>query len=140
MNEPLTEFEYFQAVMIVAEGLSMSFIALTTIFFAYVALSHFAGKDLPRNVAISISALYSVMSIQMIFNWWMVLTTQFEICFLYAEYYPGTVLAPACSIEPPASGIPLLRIVSTVPIVICWIGSIWYMHRYIRRNDNSADT
>ena len=140
MNEPLTEFEFFQAIMMAGEGVNMSFIALTTIFFGYLVLSHFAGKELPKHVAVSITVLYSFMSLGALSNWWFALSTLYEVCFLYAEYYPGTTLVPSCSIEPPGSEIPLLRIANTVPVILCWLGSIWYMHQYVRKEENSPDT
>ena len=56
----MSEFEFVEIFHLNAEYLGTSAMNVFSIFVAYTLAAHFAGKQLSRNVAIFVSAVYSL--------------------------------------------------------------------------------
>jgi hypothetical protein len=123
----LTEFEFVEAAGIFSGEIGQAPTNMITVIFAYVVAVHFAGKDLSKTVAISISLIYSLWiigpMINFVFSWNQYMT----ILDLYHSAYPeGQALRRFLS------GKSFIIIVSLAPFIIGWIGSLLYTHRVVR--------
>ena len=63
----MSEFEFLEAGVLYLDGILDSAVQLIGVMFAYLAASHFAGKQVNRSVAIGFSAIYSFWVMSTVF-------------------------------------------------------------------------
>jgi hypothetical protein len=128
----MTEFETVEAATIYLElgvGASMNFV---TILFAYLIAAHLVGSTLPKLIAAGISLIYTMF--QIIHFGGMIGNMQRAAAggeFLAREY-PNSwaVIADVLSLE-------TALVLIGLPMLLSWLGSIYYMHFYVRRKEQA---
>ena len=129
----MTEYELMDVILSAGDSMASTGLALLTVLFAYVVAAFVAGARLSRTAVISVSVLYSL--------WYMgpllafissvdfMLRTVEQYRLMYPEGYAITSDAPNR----------LLRIATSAgPYVLGWLGSLVYMHLYVRREAGSV--
>ena len=105
---------------------SMNFVALV---FAYLVAAFVAGKSLPKGIAVGTSAIYTIFLIPP-FNGVIVNFIRVYDGDQYMRLtYPDTWTIPS---EP--LSMEILMFLFTFPMLAGWLGSLYFMHFYIRRS------
>src|SRR5262245_41647152 len=128
----MTEYEYLDLANTADGAIAAGAMNFVTMFFAYVVAAHFVGRRLPSGIALLLSASDSLFLLgplaQIVRNaQLMVLLTH-----QHAITNPDGLLSRV-----PAFGSSELLVVCLVPPLLGWVGSIIYMHWYIRRTDEN---
>jgi hypothetical protein len=124
----MTEFEYIEVTAIVAQGLGSSILLYFTVLFAYIVSAHFAGKDLPRKMAVGLSLVYSLFIIGPLNSYRFSITYYYQIAEEHAEKFPNSSLIQSL---PDSTAADLY--VGLAPLLIGWVASLYYMHSHIRK-------
>ena len=130
----MSEFEIFEAMMIamnLAVTASMNFVAIV---FAYLVAAFVAGKSLPRGVAIGTSLIYTVFLIPPFNGTINNLRRVYDGDVVIRATYPESWLVPS---DP--TSFELLAFLFAFPMLAGWLGSLYYMHLYTRRDSNQTD-
>ena len=97
---------------------------------AYVVAAHFVGKSLHQIVAIALSFTYSLFLIGPALGVYGAIN---RISFIRAQYflaYPdGSAFAP---------GNTGLLVLALIPLAVGWVGSLLFLHAYVRRSHGAA--
>jgi hypothetical protein len=129
----MTEFEAFEAMMMSTElgvGASMNFVALV---FAYLVAAFVVGKSLPKGVAIGTSAIYTIFLVPPLNGVVANFARVYEGDRFIRSTNPDSWLLPADPLS-----LPLLVSLFVFPMIAGWLGSLYFMHFYIRRLSDPA--
>ena len=96
---------------------------------AYVVAAHFVGKSLPQIVAIAISFTYSLFLIGPALGVYGAIN---RISFIRAQYF--LAYPDGSAFSPGNTG---LLVLALIPLVVGWVGSLLYLHAYVRRSHDS---
>lgn len=129
----MNEIELVEAFFLTRASLEDSFIVISTLVFAYIAMSHFAGKDIGPKIAVILSGLYSFIMFVEIIERFGDLARRQRISLEYIEKFPDGVVIDG---TPPLT---LMYIVSNAPFLFAWVVSIYYLHYIVRKRIGSRD-
>ena len=125
----MTEYELIEVSLASLEGLGYAGMNIVAVVFAYVVAAHFVGKKLSRAAAVCLSIVYSLWligpSIGFIRHLELTITTATE----YLRLFPNGYAA-----EQPGNFVTSLILVYG-PYFMGWIGSLIFMHLYIRKSN-----
>jgi hypothetical protein len=124
----MTEFEYIEATAIMAQLMVSAVLSYFTVLFAYIVSAHFAGKDLPRKMAVGLSLVYSLFIINPLGSYRFSFVYYFQIAEEHAEKFPNSSLIPSL---PDLTAWTIY--VGLAPLLIGWVASLYYMHFHIRK-------
>ena len=129
----MSEFEFFEAFALATQATGLNFTALSTGLLAYVTAGHLVAKKLPKKVAIGATLAYSVFMFGPLVAYAGWFNTGYELTQQYFELYPdGRMLQEIPSY--------ILHIsVFTVPVLVLYLSSIYYVHFYIRGSQSRDD-
>ncbi len=127
----MNEFEFFEALNIVANRAQDSALAFITVFFAYVVTAHFVGRGLTRTAAVFVSTIYSAFLIAPLLGLLNSLQLTFSVQDQYVTLFPHGWMVPETDVRL------FLVLISVLPLLGGWIGSLLYMHLYIRGKERS---
>lgn len=124
----MTEFELIEVWALATEGLGAAGMNIVTVVFAYVIAAHLAGGKFNRLVAVSISVVYSMWLVGPFIGFISYLNLSHAAAIDYMTMFPdGTAI-------PDPQNLPVAVVLAAGPYVLGWIGSLMYMHWYIRGN------
>ncbi len=124
----MSEFELIEIAAVANEGVRGAGMNFVTIVFAYVVASHLAGSRLSRAATVSISIIYSLWLIGPIISLFGHLDLYYKTANEYLRLFPEGYAGSA----PMAFEVILLFAIG--PSALGWIGSLIYMHIYIRKD------
>ena len=131
----MSEFEIYDAMMMsidMSVTASMNFVAIV---FAYVVAAYVAGKSLPRNVALGTTTAYTLFLVPHFLGMLGNLRRNYDgVVQLQAEYPESWTL-----IDDPIGFAPL-ALLFAIPMFVGWLGSIYFMHGYVRRSQGVKAT
>jgi len=131
----MSEFEIYEAMMMALDlsvTASMNFVAIV---FAYVVAAYVAGKSLPRNVALGTSTAYTLFLIPPFAGTLGNLDRNYDgALHLQAEYPESWML-----IDDPMGFAPIAFLFA-IPMILGWLGSIYFMHGFIRSKKQTNAT
>jgi len=131
----MTEFEFIQVGEIAINGLGSAAMNIVTVIFAYVIAAHFVGKSLSRSAAISISIVYSLWLLLPFGGVYGNVDLLAKNAIEFQSVFPDSY-----AVTPVGS---IVYVMAIIPLFLGWIGSLFYMHRIIRKNiedDSSNDS
>ena len=128
----MTEYEFLEAGVLYFERILDSAMNLITVVFAYLAASHFVGERLPRAVAVGLSTIYSLWIVMTIASIATFLDSALNVQVEYRSEYPGGWVYS----REPRFGLWLIG--SLLPMLLAWIGSLYYLHFVVRRDGEDA--
>ena len=121
------EFEIFEALMMSIElsvVASMNFLAIAA---AYLIAAYVAGKKLPRGVAVGTSLIYTMFLVPPFTGMAGNLRRVYDLGNHLEANFPESVLSTSSGISFEAT-----VILFGIPMIVGWLGSIYFMHGYIR--------
>jgi len=124
----MSEFEHYEALLMSIElsvSASMNFLAIVAM---YLIAAFVAGKKLPRSVAAGTSVIYTMFLIPPFVGWFGNLRRGFDLGILAKTNFPDSALFSG-SVLPFEAYVTL----SSIPMFMGWLGSIYFMHSYIRK-------
>lgn len=123
----MSEFEFIEAFYLALNALvdaSMSTVAVT---FAYIVAAYVAGKQLSQVAAIGMTTIYSLFLMAPLGGMLGACTQiQKTVDQYYASYPEGWAFEPISVVG--------LYLVSLLPVVLGWMGSLAFLHLYVRRH------
>ena len=129
----MTEYELVDLSMSGLAHLAISAMGFITVFSGYVIVAFVAGNRLPNGIAWCLTGVYSLFQLSPI---WGVVAGLNRINRSTTEYvatYPDGV---AFGTDP--TGVTGVAIALTfLPFMVAWVGSVLYMHAYVRRQAES---
>jgi len=128
----MSEFELIEAWGIATAGLGNAGMNIITVVFAYVFAAHLAGKNLSRAAVISVSTIYSLWLVGPFVGFMNYLNLSNSTTIKYFTLYPDGSSLPA------PGNYAIMMVLSAGPYALGWIGSLIFMHAYIRNNISSA--
>jgi len=130
----MSEFELVEAFYLVRAGLESSFITISTGIFAYVVVSHFAGKELSSMTAAMITTIYSLFLLGPVGARFVEFDRWRNIVLEHLERFPDGIMFDGS--PPPLMA---LQIVGQAPLFLAWGLSMYYFHFVIRRKALNRD-
>jgi len=130
----MTEFEAFEVIMMSTDmgaTASMNFVALV---FAYLVAAFVAGKSLPKGIAVGTSAIYTIFLIPPLNGVIGNFTRVYE-----GDRYMRLTFPETWVIQPEPLSMEILISLFTFPMLAGWLGSLYFMHFYIRRSLKEKD-
>ena len=130
----MSEFEIYEALMMTTEmGVfaSMNFVAIV---FAYLVAAFVTGKSLSRTVALTLSATYTIFLVPHFVGCLTNITGAYDAGVYLSATFPDSWAATGASIP-----MAVLLALFGVPMLLGWIGSLFYMHGYIRSSDSHSE-
>jgi len=128
----MTEYEFLEAGILYFERILDSAMNLITVVFAYLAASHFVGERLPRAVALGLSTIYSLWIVMTIASVATFLVSALNVQLEYRHEYTGGWVYPR---EPKFE---IWLIGTLLPMLLAWIGSLYYLHFVVRKDGEDA--
>ena len=128
----MTEFEFLEAGVLYSERILDSAMNLITVVFAYLAASHFVGRQLPKIVVVSLSIVYSIWIFGTMAAIAGFLDSTFNVRVQYGLVFPDGWIYPN---EPRRV---LWFAVSLTPMTLAWFGSLLYLHIIVRGRSENA--
>ena len=126
----MTEFEYVEAFGSLSELGATNAMDFITVFFAYVVTARFAGKEMGKWLAISVSILYSLFLLGPL-GGMTIRADQLHSIILEAQIlFPDSVYFRRLP-----SNLPAALAATLGPCVLGWIFSLLYMHKIIRNSE-----
>lgn len=126
----MTEFELLQAISVASDKIALSAMNVVAVIFAYILAVHFAGKTLTRAMAVFTSVLYSFFLVAPVYAAYIAVLRIAALTDRYRAEFPASDLVPM------ASNVGLTLLLTLAPLAIGWIGSLAYMHLYIRNEES----
>jgi hypothetical protein len=127
------EFEIFEALMMSMELsvlASMNFLAIAA---AYLIAAYVAGKKLPRVVAVGTSLIYTMFLVPP-FNGMIGNLRRVHALGSHLETeFPDSLLITSGTVPFEAT-----VLLFGLPMIVGWLGSIYFMHAYIRGVNKNA--
>lgn len=123
----MTEFEYIEAYRNTLELIGTAKMHFVTMLLAYVLTAYFAGKTLNRAIAVSVSVLYTCFVGGPLAT---VYGLQFSLDNLLEDV--NRAFPNSAFFENHAASGTLGIALGFAPAVLGWLGSLIYMHAYIR--------
>jgi hypothetical protein len=108
---------------------------VTAIVFAYVLTAYFAGSQLPRIWAIGISLCYTLFVTPVFIGCITGIGVTISLVNAYISNFPGGTLIDNYALIRQSPD--LVASLVLIPIVAGWLGSILYMHMYIRKQGSA---
>jgi hypothetical protein len=102
----------------------MNFVAIV---FAYLVAAYVAGKSLPCNIAIGLSFIFAVFFVPPFMGTLDNLRRAFDAGACLTSQFPDSWAAQS-SVLP----FVLYAVLFGVPMIAGWLGSLYYMHVYVR--------
>lgn len=129
----MSEYELLDLILGAGDSMVSTGLALLTVLFAYVVAAFAAGARLSRTAAISISVLYSL--------WYMgpllAFISSLDFLLRTAEEYRSMFPEGYAVVSDPPNR--LLRLTTSAgPYILGWLGSLVYMHLYVRKGVGSV--
>ena len=127
----MTEFEFIQASQLAFESLREGAMNVITVVFAYVVAAYFAGRKLTRTASVLVSVVYSLW---LIGPFWGVISSVAGMLATADAFY--LAFPDSFASFPPSKARYSLYLLATIPMLLGWVGSLVYMHGYIRSKDD----
>ena len=125
----MSEFELVEIIYLTRQQISTLFTEASSVTFLYILVAHFAGKNLPTTIAIGLTSLYTLFLLGPLGAYVAINFEQQATSLEILDKYPDNILALGVL---PTWGILILGL---GPYLLAWAGSIFYMHRHIRRDN-----
>jgi hypothetical protein len=129
----MTEFESYEAAMLALEMSVSASMNFTGYVFAYLVAAHVVGKSLPRNVAIGMSIIYTMFLVVPFSGAISNLHSSYEAHNQILEHFPDswTIIESLIPFQ-------VLAFLWGLPMLVGWLGSVYYMHGFAR-SENKTD-
>ena len=126
----MTEAEVIELIHLSEASTAQNVMNLTAIVFAYLLTAYFVGGKLPKSWATGISFCYTIFVIPVFIGCVTSHRVTVTLTSFYESTFPDGVLVhnyEAYTQVPAAAAILIL-----LPVIIGWLGSLLYMHKYVR--------
>jgi len=127
----VSESEIIELILLSVGETAQTVMNLTAVVFAYVLTAYFVGSQLPRVWAIGISLCYTLFLTPMIVGCITSVSVATSLVSAYLSNFPGGVVADDYAVYG-KSPLLILSLV-LIPVAVGWLGSLLYMHNYIRK-------
>jgi len=129
----MTEYELVDLNMSGLAHLSTSAMGFISVFSGYVIVAFIAGRKLSSGIACSLTVVYSLFQISPVWGVSAGVRRMNRSIEEYVASYPDGI---AFGTDP--TGVAGLGLVLTfLPFLLAWFGSVLYMHAYVRRQVES---
>ena len=122
----MSEFELIESITNASTVAGASAMNVVAVLFAYVLAAHFVGKQLPRSIAVFMSLLYSLF---LIVPTSVMISAGVRVARLIARYRDEF---PDVDLYPITPSVGMVLAMAVVPLVLGWVGSLYFMHGYVR--------
>jgi len=128
----MSEFELFEALIMSVEVYVLASMNFLAILVAYIVAAYVAGKDIPTPVAVGTSLVYTMFLIPPLSGVIGNVSRTYDLGSHLQAQFPDSPLAAG-------AGVPLEITLSLfcIPMIASWLGSLYFMHLYIRREATS---
>ena len=126
----MTEFEFLETFAIAKQDVFNNFVVISTVIFAYLAAGHFIARDLSTKIMRGLTLIYCFFLIAPMSTYWLAWSYSLVVIREYESLYPDGWLLGG------TGGVPILLIFTFMPIVLAWLGSIYYVHYIVRKDAN----
>jgi hypothetical protein len=123
----MTEFEIYEAFMSTLEMSVLASMNFVAIVFAYLVAAYVAGQSLSRNVAIGLSIIFTVFLVPPFMGTLSNLRRAFDAGAYLTSHFPDSWAAQGSVLS-----FEVYVVLFGVPMIAGWLGSLYYMHRYVR--------
>jgi len=107
---------------------SMNFLAIVA---AYLIAAYVAGKKLPRSVAVGTSLIYTMFLVPPFTGMAGNLRRVYDLGNHLEVNFPESVLSTSSG-----TSFEAIVILFGIPMIVGWLGSIYFMHGYIRSENH----
>ena len=123
----MSEFEYYEAIMMSVELSALASMNFLAIVAMYLIAAYVAGKQLPRSIAVGTSLIYTMFVIPPFVGSLGNMNRGHDLGVQAQAIFPESVVFQGTAIPLEA-----YLVLFGVPMLIGWMGSIYFMHSYIR--------
>ena len=129
----MEESEVVELIYINMDAVGVNVMNIAAIVFAYLVCAYLVGKELTRNLAIGISFCFTIFIAPVLVGCFSRFSHIFSLAHYYKDNYPDGPLAQDFDVFLDGS----VFAAAMLPVVIPWIGSLLYMHRYVRKGESA---
>lgn len=126
----MTEAEIAELIFTTGSIVLDSTMNISTIFFAYVICAHLVGRNLSREIAVSITVVYSMFLVSSVLTMRGGMASYFLLASEYRSLYPDGILEPNMLVVDSTT---FYYLAALGPSLLAWALSIIYLHFYVRR-------
>jgi hypothetical protein len=124
----MSEFEFLEAGVLYLERILDSTINLIAVISGFLVAAHFVGQQMTKAVSVSLSLVYSIFVLIVLTTLVTFTSAYTDVIVQYQAAYPDGWVHPNELRRAP------LAVWATFPLVVVWVGSLYYLHFVVRKN------
>lgn len=125
----MTEIEFAELWFMAIESGYNTHMMLITSIFAYIVAGHFVGKTVTKGIAVGLTVVFSIFSLNTLLN---VFGNVMHLKLISAHYYES--FPHGYAVPPVNMSLGLIITVTAAPTIIIWVGAIYYLHFHVRKS------
>ena len=126
----MSEFENYEALMMTMEMAVFASMNFVAIVFAYLVAAFVTGQKLSRTVAVTLSTTYTIFLVPHFAGCFGNITTTYAAGVHLSATFPDSWTAASATMP-----MAWLLALFGVPMILGWVGSLFYMHGYVRASE-----